>query len=598
MYDFDFLKNSAEANKQAVLLAKVRYNEQLAPFINSPFAQNVEARLRYASDHIDRIIDECCESVLGAEKDVVGPRLKEIVAKEVAVSQPQKRQVDEPLFDGKGTIPDSYDNRSAEDSVGNAVEQDILDKDVVLEDEILNPDAQVEADTPIGEGEVQYPKSSAAEDWDNEELTLCPECGEDTLMWDKKGNAHCSNCGYPEEKTSCFRCQTPTRLGSVCGECQDFLVKKATDFTWQDRYPDSEAMKRDKDANPNSAYFADKEAYIRIIRDYLKENMLDDALYFAQMGFPEGDPQQIVDMVRNETYDDFKFGAYGQPFNGDLASRWSQPPMATRDMLPQPGQLIQPTQPVQQTQQQMACPTCGFTGTAAQVQDHYQKMIAANDQAHLNAQPAAGNSPGTVASKHGADESFLEHDHNREERAEGNPVHKDSDEDTTDPAEKFNEVVQQIADRHAAKRYSQADDDEVSKIASRYGIDESQISDQLHIVAHFGDYIGFNGDIVNDDPDTTGLTAIDDQDLDGQVEAHEALVPLEIALKRTAHELGMDEKTVADRIQDSLGGTDLPAKYHASVEGKREFYLPDDSVNAGQDASQDTEQQPNTGQTQ
>jgi hypothetical protein len=257
-YDFDFLNNSTEANREAVLLAKVRYNEQLAPFVSSRFARDTEARLSYASDHIERIIDECCEACPGADKEVVGPRVKEIIAREVATTQPEKHDVDTPFFEGRGTTPDRY----GETEVGNAVQQDILDREGILVDEILDPDARVDADTPISEGTVQYPK------------------------------------------VACSRCENETDNGVLCEKCEEAIVPLAAGYN-----------------------------------------------------YPQGQTLQ------------------------------SQPaqPMAQ----PQPAQPAQPTQ-------QMKCDVCGFTGNAQQVQDHYQKMVAANDQLHMQAQPAMGQQPGLV----------------------------------------------------------------------------------------------------------------------------------------------------------------------------------------------------------
>jgi S-methylmethionine-dependent homocysteine/selenocysteine methylase len=119
----------------------------------------------------------------------------------------------------------------------------------------------------------------------------------------------------------------------------------------------------------------------------------------------------------------------------------------------------------------------------------------------------------------------------------------------------------------------------------------------LHIVSYFGDYIGFNGDLVDTRSFSRRINSIDDQDLGGRVESHEALVNLDKAVKRTADDLNTDEQNVLNSLQDSMGGTDLPNEYHASVDGQRNFYLPNELVDSSQPESTPKDTQQDTGQT-
>jgi hypothetical protein len=601
-YDFDFLNNSTEANREAVLLAKVRYNEQLAPFVSSRFARDTEARLSYASDHIERIIDECCEACPGADKEVVGPRVKEIIAREVATTQPEKHDVDTPFFEGRGTTPDRY----GEAEVGNAVQQDILDREGILVDEILDPDARVDADTPISEGTVQYPK------------------------------------------VACSRCENETDNGVLCEKCEEAIVPLAAGYN----YPQGQTLQSQPAqpmAQPQPAQPAQPTQQMKCdvcgftgnaqqVQDHYQKMVAANDQLHMQAQPAMGQQPGIVQASRKEGWGKKAPGdVYGPEIEGEgipllekyhaedlerlrglsnetLNKMWNYPQYKelradVEEILAERGVEPMPTRfrGDRPTESDRVGPGVGLA-SVKEAAYHYirkegdewciwQKSTGKTLSCHASKEKAEEAFRAMMANKHGADESFLERDHNREERAEGNPVHQDSDKSDTDPSDRFDDVVQQIADRAAAKRYSQADDTELDQIASRYGLSHEEIAKRLHIVSYFGDYIGFNGDLVDSDPSLEGLTAIDDQDLGGQVESHEALVPLNIAVKATAEELHMNENDVYSRIQDSLGGTDLPNQYHASVEGQRNFYLPDSMVSSGQSSQQDSGSEQDTGQT-
>lgn len=161
------------------------------------------------------------------------------------------------------------------------------------------------------------------------------------------------------------------------------------------------------------------------------------------------------------------------------------------------------------------------------------------------------------------------------------------------PADRFDDIVQDLADRAAAQQFSMPRDEVVNQIASQYQVDAHQVRDSLYATATFGKYTGVNGHI-----DTDGNTVAPDdytevqmpQSDAGRVGAHEAIVPVDVVVSKVADEMGMDKNLVYSMVRDKYGA-DLPDKYHASVSGEHHFYLPTSLVGNAQPMPDQTQPQ-------
>ena len=148
------------------------------------------------------------------------------------------------------------------------------------------------------------------------------------------------------------------------------------------------------------------------------------------------------------------------------------------------------------------------------------------------------------------------------------------------PADRFDDIVQDLADRAAAQQFSMASDEVLNQIASAVQADPNQVKQSLYATATFGKYTGVNGHIDTDGntvaPDGYGEVPMGDQQ-SGRVGAHEAIVPVDVVVSKVADEMGMDKNLVYSMVRDKYGA-DLPDKYHASVSGEHHYYLPQDMV--------------------
>lgn len=151
------------------------------------------------------------------------------------------------------------------------------------------------------------------------------------------------------------------------------------------------------------------------------------------------------------------------------------------------------------------------------------------------------------------------------------------------PADRFDDIIQDMADSAAAQQFSNPSDEVVNQIASATQQDPQAIKDSLYATATFGKYTGVNGHI-----DTDGNTVAPEgygevpmqaqgQDQGGRIGAHQAIVPVNEVMKHVANEMGMTPELVESMVKDRYG-TDLPDKYHASVSGEHHFYLPQEMV--------------------
>lgn len=227
--------------------------------------------------------------------------------------------------------------------------------------------------------------------------------------------------------------------------------------------------------------------------------------------------------------------------------------------------LAQPTDP----NARMQCSLCAKrgqvqTGTREEIMQHLEQVHADEIQQMQQQSPQAPQVPQqqqTFTKKAERDEVEVE------------------DSNSTTPADRFDDYIQQMADRAAARQFSQPDEAELRAIAEQYGLDENDIRENLIMVATFGSHTAKNGDLIAEDIDGVfdldGYTEV--QNVGGRVESHEALVPIDIAIGKVAEEMNMKSDLVYNMVRDRYGA-DLPDKYHASVSGEHRFYLPETLV--------------------
>jgi hypothetical protein len=143
------------------------------------------------------------------------------------------------------------------------------------------------------------------------------------------------------------------------------------------------------------------------------------------------------------------------------------------------------------------------------------------------------------------------------------------------PADRFDNIVQETADRAAARQLSLPSDNEVAEIAQQTGLQDDEVRQRLISTAQFGNYKATNGSLDAEDlPD--GYTEITVGETGGRIDAHQALVPVEVVIGKVAEEMEMERSLVMNQVVDRYGGGSLPDKYHASVSGERHFYLPNE----------------------
>lgn len=141
------------------------------------------------------------------------------------------------------------------------------------------------------------------------------------------------------------------------------------------------------------------------------------------------------------------------------------------------------------------------------------------------------------------------------------------------PADRFEEYVQDLANRAAASQFSQVGDEAYHSLASQLGLDEDEVRGSLHAVAVFGDYVGANGELIDEMYSPEGFQEVSAEGVSGRMAAREALVPTDMVISKVAEDMNMAEDLAYSYIRDTYGD-DLPQTYHASVNGELHFYLP------------------------
>jgi hypothetical protein len=123
-----------EANRKALLLAQTRFTAQIRPFI-----EGKPERLAYVRSDLERIVIEASAAV-NADELYVSDRFKAYVADAVAVSEPQRIDLD---ADREESLPPPKNDPAKKNPEPDA-ETTVLDHGTVLEEEATEPDARVD----------------------------------------------------------------------------------------------------------------------------------------------------------------------------------------------------------------------------------------------------------------------------------------------------------------------------------------------------------------------------------------------------------------------------------------------------------------------
>lgn len=152
--------------------------------------------------------------------------------------------------------------------------------------------------------------------------------------------------------------------------------------------------------------------------------------------------------------------------------------------------------------------------------------------------------------------------------------------ETVTPDGKFNDIVQAMADHAAAREFSTIADDEIQAIAGQYSLDPNEVRSKVIVSATFGDFTALNGK-VGETEVPEGYTPVTLEGMGGVVEAHEAIVPTNSAVRKVAEDLGMESDNVYASIKEAMGA-DLTEEYHTTVSGEHTFYMPQELLNQGE----------------
>lgn len=152
------------------------------------------------------------------------------------------------------------------------------------------------------------------------------------------------------------------------------------------------------------------------------------------------------------------------------------------------------------------------------------------------------------------------------------------------PGDRFDNIVQDLAERAAARHFSKPSDADYHALAQQLGVDEAQIRENLIAQAVFGNYAGVNGELTDDATPPDGYEPVQLQN--GSSDAHQAQIPTDLVVGKVAEDMNLDDSLATEMIRDHYGD-DLPAIYNANVQGQQTFYLP-----SGLAGNQDQTQQP------
>ena len=479
---FESLTLADDTEKQnvrsAVVLGKIRYDEQLAPFVRT---SKVRLESSLVQSELGRIIAEVSAEAK-ADPDKVGAALRRVISDVTLdnsgiLNKPAPREKlpstktfgDDTYSEG---APSGKDEKTPKELPG-VTHTDVNDRGVVLEDEILEADDQIDITKPLNsESCVRCKKESALED-----SPVCQVCTDALVALAKKkealvpaGNPGTTPAAAPQQQQL-----APTHVMPL---------------------------------NPNSPY-------------------------------------QCTVCGRTGTWDEV---------NNHLQQALDVPHMTAKQQLALQDQQIPQMQPQQPAQQAPAAP---------QQAPAYHAM----KQTHAILQEFGLAVPPDL-------EDFIK---------EAGEYEKEQDQDAAvdaehaqDPSSHFDYVIENMANRAAARHFSAPTDQDISQIATTYGLDPGEVKQSIQGVASFGNFHGING-TIGTDPNggqpPQGYTEVDLNNNGNGIQSHEAVVPMNLAIRKVSEDLKMDPNNVYDSVKSAYGG-DLSDEYHTSVQGEFHFYLP------------------------
>jgi hypothetical protein len=552
LYEQDFYLR--EANKTGVLLARTRFNEQIRPFIKGS-----KERLAFVDTEIERIVAECALEA-GADLEYVNGHLRAIIADEVAVTKPQSTPLEfSPEEQKEGTPPPKWDPAKVNPEP-NAV-TDVMDHEPVLEDEARNADAQLDL---------------------NENTQKSSEFDPDTGYGEQRA--------VDEGKDPGPDLDDPT-LGVDVQRFQQELAKMSTEEL-------HELL------NSSKLNLAAEEMVWQEI-DTRGEGREEPDIHGPEFDYPRGvsvvqatSVEEAGDLLDKDTWKqcfscenklnpiEAQVGPVCSDCNAELTGKKkvvSQPSGYTQPTQA-PSVVAPPTAPSQSPQQLVKCNICSQTFPADQMQQHMQDY--ANDPNHQQAAQTMQMAPGYQVARVAQDDPASATSPSTSLPDEPVKV----DDDRNDPVDNFDEIVQDLADKAAAKQFSTPDKDIIQSIAEQNGVDPAEVQRHLVCVTTFGNYSASNGEVGDAIPNTEGLTEVDPTGDGGRIEAHEALVPVDLAVRRVAEQNRMSPEDIYATLRDSFGD-DLSDKYHASVSGERRYFLPSNLVNTSEETQPQQPQQ-------
>lgn len=235
------------------------------------------------------------------------------------------------------------------------------------------------------------------------------------------------------------------------------------------------------------------------------------------------------------------------------------------------------------------CKICGEPGSqqdvAAHVQQAHPEAIQAKYDEMMGNQPQNPEAPQPMAAAKEADVP----DAQDPDRAEVQPLPET-------PADRFDDTIQDLANRAAARQFSAPSDQEIQTISSQLGLNPGEVRQALYAAAIFGNYTAINGQLGGQAQAPEGYEEVSLQGLGGSVNSHEALVPVDLVVNKVADSMNMEPNLVYQQVRDKYGD-DLPDKYHASVSGETHYYLPTEMAGNQQAQQQQPAYDPTVGPT-